>query len=601
MRDSWTSMYIVGRLKPDVTEGLALAETQAVFRQFWNEAENQWARGPSGEEQPGALMAAGRGSHTVRQIYREPLQVLMAMVAVVLLIACANVANLLLARGSARTKEIAVRMSIGARRGRLVRQFLTESAVLAVAGGLLGLLLAVWGTRVIAVMLDAGTNPIVLDVDPDRRVLAFTMLVSLGTGILFGLAPAIQATRLDVTPSLKATATRGGGGRAGLGGRLLVIGQVALCLVLLTGGSLLVRSLINLKGQDTGFRQDDLLLFYLDARGSRIELAQFQDAVLERLRNIPGVRTVAFSTMSPLATDEEARPLRIIGTAGTAPQPRSVVVNRITPDYFQALGIPVLQGRGIGSQDTATAGSVAVVNETMARDYFAGDAIGRVLAIGAKSNVPVTIVGVVRDNRQRNLRQAVPPMAFVPLAQAEESRREVTVSLRIDGDARPVEAFARAAIRATSPDLMMSYARTMRQQVDASLMRERLLATTSAGFVSVALFLAAIGLYGLMSYGVARRVREIGIRIALGATRGMVLRQVLRTTLGLAAIGIAIGLPAAFQATQLVSSFLFGVTVRDSVPYVEAAVVLLAASLLAGYVPARRATRIDPLTAVRSE
>jgi predicted lysophospholipase L1 biosynthesis ABC-type transport system permease subunit len=242
-----------------------------------------------------------------------------------------------------------------------------------------------------------------------------------------------------------------------------------------------------------------------------------------------------------------------------------------------------------------------VVNETMAREYFDGDALGRTLTIGASRTTPVTVVGVVRDNRQRNLRQAVQPMSYVPLAQAEEPPGSVTASLRIDGDPRRVEALAREAIGATSPDLVMSYPRTMRQQIDASLIPERLLAATSTGFVGVALFLSAFGLYGLMSYGVARRVREIGIRIALGATRGMVLRQVLRSTLGLSAGGVAIGLIAALKSTNLVSAFLFGVTVRDPMPYVEAAAVLLAVSLLAGYVPARRATRIDPLTALRSE
>ena len=600
MRDSWTSLYIVGRLKPRVTEAAALNEMRPVFHGFWEEGANKWARNPSGVADAAALLPAGRGSNTVRQAYREPLQLLMAMVAIVLLIACANVANLLLARASARTREVAVRMSLGAGRARLARQFLTESAVLALAGGAAGLLIAMWGTRFIAAMLDAGTNPIVLDADPDLRVLVFTIGVSMLTAVVFGVAPAIRATRVDVNSSLKGAPLHPRIGRTALSGHTLVIAQVALCLVLLAGGSLLVRSLINLKTQNAGFQRENLLLFYLDARGSETEVTKYHDIVLERMRSLPGVRSVSASTMSPLATDEETRPVRIIGGA-EPPMRRAAVTNRVTPDFLTTFGIQLLQGRGIAAQDTATAPQVAAVNETMAREYFNGDAMGRTFTIGANSKVPVTVVGIVRDIRQRNLRQIVPPMAYISLAQAEEAPGELTAALRVEGDPRPVEAQVRETVRATSPDLVISYMRTMQEQVDASLMRERLLATMSSAFVVVGLFLAAIGLYGVMSYGVARRVREIGIRIALGATRRMVLWQVLRRTLGLAAIGVVIGLVAAFQATRLVSSFLFGVTDRDPVTYVTAAGVLLAAALLAGYVPARRATRIDPLTALRAE
>ena len=599
-RDTWTSMYLVGRLKPHVTEATALADVQAVFRPFWAEPENAFARDQSGGEHPAALVPAGRGWSTVRQNYREPLRVLMAMVAIVLLIACANVANLLFARGSARAREIAVRISLGAGRARLSRQFLTESVILALAGGAAGLLLAMWGTRLIAAMLDAGTNPIVIDADPDVRVLMFTMAVSMLTAVVFGLAPAIGATRVDVNSSLRGAPSHPRAGRTALSGQTLVIAQVALCLVLLAGGGLLVQSLMNLKTQHIGFQRENLLLFYLDTRGSKTEVTRLHEIFLERMRSLPVVRSASASTMSPLATDEETRPIRIAG-APDAARRRAAVTNRVTADFLATFGIPLLRGRGIAVQDTDTAPHVAVVNETMARDYFDGDAIGRTFTIGADSKVPVTVVGVVRDNQQRNLRQTIPPMAYIPLAQAEEAPRMVTVALRVEGDPRLIEALARENVRATSPDLVISYVRTMQEQMDASLMRERLLATMSTAFVVVALFLAAIGLYGVMAYGVARRVREIGIRIALGATRRMVLWQVLRRSLGLAAIGIVIGLVAAFQTTRLASSFLFGLTDRDPFTYAASACVLLAAALVAGYVPARRATRIDPLVALRSE
>jgi predicted permease len=600
MRDTWTSMYLVARLKPGVTEVAALAEVQPVFQRFWAEPENKWAAGPSNDNHPAVLMPAGRGWSSVRQNYRESLRLLMAMVTVVLLIACSNVANLLLARASARTREVAVRMSIGASRARLVRQFLTESLVLAVAGGAVGLIVAMWGIRIIAAMLDAGTNPIVLDADLDARVLAFTTLVSMLTGIVFGLAPAIRGTGVDVMPSLRATVSTPGSARAALSGRALVVCQFALCLVLLAGGAMLVRSLVNLKTQDTGFQRENLLLFYLDARGSQTDVMKLHEAVLDRLRTIPSVRSAALSTMSPLATDEETRPVRLAGAAG-ASRPRPAVTNRITPDYLSTFGIQVVKGRGIAVQDSATAARVAVVNETMARDYFEGEALGRTFNFGLTSKVPVTVVGVVRDNRQRSLRQAIPAMAIVPLVQAEESPRQLTASLRIEGDPRPVEALAREAIRATSADLVVSYVRTMQQQVDASLMPERLLTTISSGFVVLSLVLAAIGLYGVMSYGVARRVHEIGVRMALGASRGAIMRQVLTTTVALSGCGIVIGLLAAHQTTRFVSSFLYGVTDRDPITFAAAAVVLLVVSVIAGYIPARRATRIDPLVALRSE
>ena len=601
MRDNWTSMYLVGRLKPGVTEETARAEMQSVFRQFWEEPENKWARGSSTEDHPAALLPAGRGWSSIRQNYRESLQVLMAMVAVVLLIACSNVANLLLARASARTREIAVRMSIGASRPRLVRQLLTESVVLAVAGGAMGLIIATWGTRFIVAMLNAGTNPIVIDANPDSRVLIFTIVVSMLTAVVFGLAPAIRATRVDVSPSLRGTGAGAGRRRAAIGGQALVVCQVALCLVLLAGGTLLVRSLINLRTQDTGFRRENLLLFYLDARGSRTNVMTVHDAVLDRMRAMPGVRSVALSTMSPLATDEEIRPIRLAGPTAASRPRAAVTTNRITPDYFSTFGIPVVKGRGIAVQDSATAPRVAVVNQTMARDYFDGDAIGRTFSFGVQANVPVTVVGVVRDNRQRNLRQAIPAMAYVPVVQAEEPPRLLTASLRIDGDPRPVEALARAAIRETSPDLVVSYVRTMQQQVNASLMPERLLATMSSVFVTLSIVLAAIGLYGVMSYGVARRVHEIGIRMALGANRGTVMRQVLTTTVAMSGCGIVIGLAAAYQGTRFVSSFLYGVTERDPLTFAVAAAVLLLTALAAGYVPARRATGIDPVQALRAE
>jgi predicted permease len=600
MRDTWTSLTLVGRVAPGLSESQALAGLDPIFQTFWMEPDNAWVRPKSETRHPARLSPAERGTSGLRTAYSEPLGVLMGMVGLVLLIACVNVANLLIARGVARRRELAIRLSIGAGRLRLVRQLLTESFLLATAGGVLALVLAMWGTTAIVAILKGGNSPIVIDVNPNGRVMAFTFAVSLLTGILFGLAPALQGARLDLTPALRASGHGSARLRRMASGKVLVAGQVALSLLLLVGTGLLVRTLVNLKTLDAGFQKGPLLLFYFDTRGTKSDVMKLYQPLAERLRTLPGVRAASVSTMSPLATTSETRGIRIADDV-TPGRVRSAVTNRVIADYFSTFDIPIVRGRGLTPEALATAARVAVVNETMAREYFGGDPLGRVFAFNAFPNVPVTIVGVARDVRQFRLREPVAPMAYVPLDHAEERQSLLTAALRTDAAPRSIEAEVKAAVQATSPDLVVSYMRTMDEQIDSSLQRERLLATLAMAFGALGLVLACVGLYGVMAYGVARRLREFSIRLALGATRAALLRRVLGETLVLIAFGIAAGLAGALAASRFVSAFLYGLTPTDPVTFGAAAVVLLVTSLVAAYLPARRAASADPVRALKME
>ena len=599
MRTTWTSLTIVGRARPGATTSRMEADLDRIFQPYWMEPENAWARRAS-TPHPARIAPAGRGTEALRDVYADPLNVLMGMVVLVLLVACANIANLLSARGVARRRELAIRLSIGAGRMRLVRQLMTESVMLATAGGVLGLLVAMWSTAAIASILATGSSPILLDVDPNRRVLAFSLAISFATGVVFGLLPALTATRVDLVPALKIQGDRSSRLQRLTSGRTLIVGQIAISLILLVATGLLVRSLVNLKRQDPGFQRDRLLLFWVDTRGSKSSVMDLYAPMLARLRDVPGVSAASISTMSPLATNRETRAI-LIPSNGSPPKRGAVVNNRITADYFTTLGIPLLRGRGIRNDDVGSGPAIAVVNETMAREFYGGDPLGRVFSFGRDPGPPVTIVGVVRDVRQTNLRDTIEPMVYVALSQAEEPQPVLTTAIRAHGDPRSIEAAALAAVRAASPDLVTSYVRTMEQQIDASITRERLLAALSAAFGVLALVLAAVGLFGMMAYAVARRVREFAIRQALGATRREVLGRVLRETLWVATAGIVVGMVTAAAAARLVSAFLYGLGPTDSVTFASAAMVLFVTSAVAGFLPARRAASVSPAQALKNE
>ncbi len=610
-RDGWVSVSLVARTTPNAAFGQTQKAADAVFTRFWMEPENAWARGRNAATiRHAALQPAAKGSAALRDKYAKPLAVLMSLVGIVLFIACANVANLLLARGSARAKEIAVRLSIGAGRRRIVRQLITESFLLSACGGVLGLVVAAGSTHVVASLLASGQWPTLLDVTLNARVLAFTTAICVVTAVAFGLTPALSATAVHLSSTLKdggtATARRT---RIG-GGKTLVAAQVALCVVMIATAGLLVRTLHNLRTLEAGFGRTSLLLFNVDTYQSKLSHARriaVYSQILEALRAIPGVVSAAYGERSPVDFSEQRRKLEIPGSvlpAGVA----GVSSNVVTPGYFSSFGIRLLRGRYLSTQDRVGTPNVAVVSETMARSYFRGaDAIGRTIALGG-NKLPMTIVGIVSDVRHEHLREAPPPMVYTPLAQPTEAfdggmgyPGRLTAVIQTSVDPAGIVALARRAVSSVSKDVPITYTRTMEQQLDAALVRERMLASLAGGFAFLALLLAFVGLYGVMSYNVMRRAREICIRVAFGATSAVVLGGVLREALVVCVWGIVIGLAGTLIATQFVSSFLFGLSPRDPGTLGAVAAMLIAIALLAGYLPARRAAATDPMSLLKGE
>jgi putative ABC transport system permease protein len=610
------SLRIVGRLRAGVSEAQAAAALETVFRQYMSEPEQQWVyEGSSKYFQAAALLPAARGSDDLRRQYTKPLNVLMAMVAVVLVIACANVANLLLARAAARTREVAVRMGVGAGRARLVRQFLTESLLLALGGGALGLLLAFPATSAILSLFNAGPIAVLLDVSPNIRILAFTTLASIVTGVAFGWVPALRATRVNLTPALKDGGSGLAAGRRWTTGKVLVASQLALCVIVIAAAGLLVRTLENLRTLDAGFRKENVLLFNVDTTAVGFPAEQrpaFYADLVERLRARPGVVSVSLSRRTPIDFSSELRRIEVTGFQGQGIQ--GVSTNVVTPEYFATFGIGLVRGRGFTPQDQRNTPRVALVSDAMARFFYGdSDPIGRSFRLGGGSQQETwTIVGIVQDVRQERLRTAAPTrMVYTPLMQAprgpdprSDTLSRLTVEIRSGGAVAALTALAasvREEARAVRKDAVVSYIRTMDEQLDASMIRERVLATLSTAFSALALVLSAVGLYGVMAYTVARRSREIGIKLALGAARTSVLLQVLRDTLTVSATGIAVGVFAAVVLAEGVSAFLFGLAPRDPLTLVGSAAVLLVTTLVAGYLPARKAAAVDPMQALRTE
>jgi predicted permease len=514
----------------------------------------------------------------------------------------------LLARATVRAREVAIRLSIGAGRARLVRQFLTESLLYALAGGLLGILLSFASTGAVVSLFDTGEMPIRLDVDVDGRVLAFTIAISVLAGIGFGILPSFAATRVDLARELKEGAVVRHGRRRVATGKALVVGQVALCMLIIAVAGLLVQTLRNLRTFDAGFERDNILLFNLGTAGASItpeRRTALYGELRRRLGELPGVTAVAMSSRSPIDFSAQLRGISVPGFQG---KDEGVSTYVVTPEYFPLFGIRVLRGRGFTYQDRAGSPPVALVNERMARTYFgSADPIGRTFRFLSEKEL-ATIVGVVEDVRHEQLREAAPPSVYRAIGQpvigldgTAEVPHRVTVEIRSRNDPRSLVTAVRNEVRAAHPEATVWYTRTMHQQLDAALIRERLLASLSTGFGLLALLLAFVGLYGVMSYRVARRGREIGVRMALGATRGLVLRQVVRETMTLASVGVVMGLAASLAVTSVVSSFLFGLSPHDPVMFAAVVAMLMTTALVAGFLPARRAASIDPMRALRAE
>jgi predicted permease len=602
------SLYILGRLKRGVAREQAEANVNLLARQIWHE----YAGPVLSKEQEQTLerahirlTPAARGLSRLRFEFSLPLQILMVVVGLVLLIACANIANLLLARATARQREIAVRMAMGAGRARLIRQMLTESLVAALLGGGLGILFAAWASHALLAMVSAGPEPLPLSVAPDARVLAFTLLVSLATALLFGTAPAVRATRINLSPGLKErTGAVSVAGRSPLA-KALVVAQVALSLVLLIGAALFLRTLVKLAKVDTGFNKENVLLFGIDpsAVGYKEDsrLVSLYQQVESRVSAVPGVRATSISFFT-FNQGEWTEPVSIPGRTPTPENDMAATHNVAGPGYFATMGIPLVLGRVFGPQDTEESPKVAIINETMARWYFPnGSPIGCRFGIGdnPKHSSDIEVVGVVKDAKHESLRERPFPEAYYPYTQRIGYYYDFEV--RYAGNPQTIIAEVRRAIGEVDRSLPVAYQSTLAQQVERSIASQTLIAQLSSFFGVLAVFLACVGIYGVMSYAVTRRTNEIGVRMALGAGPLNVLWMVMRESLILVALGLVMGLGLALAGERLVKKMLFGLAPTDPLSLVAGAVLLLAFALLAGYLPARKASRVDPMVALRYE
>ncbi|HZM86773.1 MAG TPA: ABC transporter permease [Blastocatellia bacterium] len=600
------SLYLIGRLKPGTSVEQAGAETNLLFKQVLQEysgAQPSEKRLQDIQQARIELTPAGRGLSELRREFSLPLKILMIVVGVVLLIACANIANLLMARAAARVQEFTIRVALGASAARIGRQLLTESLLLALVGGAAGVLLGSWGSSALVSMVSTGPQALPLNVEPDLRVLLFTVVLSILSAVVFGTAPAIRASRVELNASLKSNRASSSAITKSLVGKTLLVSQVALSLLLLVGAGLFVRTLVNLQRVDAGFNQEQVLLFQIDtdAIGYKQDsrLVQLYRDVEARVSSIPGVRAASFSMFAfnqggwnaPASTRADS------SSAGTV----QIGNNSVGPDFFEAMGLPLLAGRGFGAQDTESSPKVAVISEAMAQRMFPNSSpLGKRFGMGGpEHSEDIEIIGVVKDAKYGNLMEEPRPMAYYPYSQSIIFLSNLEVSF--SGEPGAITAETRRAIKDVHRDLPIVDAVRMSEHVGRSLVQQKLIARLSSFFGVLALLLACIGLFGIMSYSVTKRTNEIGIRMALGAGRADVMRLVLREGMTPVIIGVAIGLPAAIMGARLIATLLFGLQPSDPLTISVATVLIIGVAALAGYLPARKASRVDPMTALRCE
>ncbi|MBI3406178.1 MAG: ABC transporter permease [Acidobacteria bacterium] len=606
--DHWW-LLVIGRLNPGLTAeqafpGLNAKFQSTVFQGLAPKPDEYFAR------MSVELVPAATGLDELRRKFSETLFILMGLVGVVLLIACANVANLLLARATCRQKEIGVRLSLGASHGRLVRQLLTESLLLSAMGGVVGLLFAYWGSDLLVGLVSAPTDPLSLNLSPDYRVLGFTAAACIFTGFLFGLAPAWRSARLDLTTAVKQTTQSMGSGGARLGlGKILVVSQVALSLVLLFGAGLFVRTLVNLRQLDLGFAQDNVLIFGLNPTQSGYKSAALKDLysrVQRSVASLPGVVSATSSWHLLLHGGRRSDTLRVPGYVSKSGKDPSVSVMPAGPDFFATMKIPFLQGRDFTERDSEHAPKVAIVNQAFVNLYFPGrNPIGQLIGLGDMGQeTDVEIIGLVKDAKYDSLRREMTPTVYHPLRQAENIPY-MYFEVRTAMDPAALVPAVRSAVASIDRNVPLFGVTTETILIDEHLLRERLFAKLVSGFSLLALLLACVGLYGILSYGVTRRTREIGIRMALGGQPQDILKMVLKETLLLVAMGVAMGVPVSLFATRMAATvladMLYEVKPTDSATVAMATAMTIAVAVFAGFLPARRAARIDPMVALRYE
>ncbi len=593
-------IQIMGRLRPGVTRAQAQATLAPAFQ--------QWVTGTAANDRqranlPALVVKEGAGGlDSLRRKYSQPIYVLLALVGLILALACANVANLLLARAAARGREIALRLSVGAGRLRIVRQLLTESVLLASLGGALGILFASWGTRFLTMLLANGRANFTLHAELNWHVLGAAAALSLLTGVLFGLAPALQATRVDVLPALKEA--RLGQPQAthafrwlGLS-RLLIVSQIAISLLILVAAGLFVRTLSNLESVELGFNRENVLLFQLDARKAGHkdpEIATFYGNLRRQLSaSLLEDSLIGAGTGLPL------------GVAGAPQDPANRILN-VGPAFFKTMQIPILAGRDFEESDRPGSQAVAVINEVFAKANFGNrNPLGQHLILRkAEEGEPLArdmeIVGVCRNARYGGLTRKIAPVVYMPYDQGYPLPDQMVYALRTSGDPLRYVNSVRETVRQADARVPVTEVRTQAADIDQTINQEITFAELCSAFAILLLVIACVGLYGTVSYNVARRTGEIGIRMALGAQRGGIVRMVLREVLLLAAGGLAIGMAAAPSMSKLVASYLYGMKANDPLALTLAMAILLIAAVLASYTPARKASRIDPMTALRHE
>jgi predicted permease len=603
-------LQVMGRLKPDATATQVQGNLEGVFQQTARAGLDSYLKSLTDEQRataqnrtrtavPRLIVEPGdRGIYDVNSNDLRSVTILSIVVAMVLLIVCANVANLLLSRATTRYKELSVRLSLGATRPRLIRQLLTESLLLAAMGGALGILIGYWGRQLLP-----GTPGRMTALD--WRILAFVLIVTGLTGILFGIAPALRGTGMNVSSALKESSRGVVGSRSVLSKALLIV-QVAISLVLLVGAGLFLRTLHNLRQVDVGFKPQNLLLFRVTPQLNRYDekrMATLYRSLLERLGSVPGVHGAAMSQPALLSGSISSTSIFVQGRVypiTTVDYDNSINRLTISPNFFEVMGIPLVMGRGFTDRDNETGQKVVIINETAARKYFPNqNPIGQRFGSSIETTGQLEIVGILRDAKYDSVRDQAPPTMYVPYPQTRLGN--AVFEVRAAGNPTAMTGAIREAVRQVDPNLPIMDVSTQIEQVERRFLQEKVFAQAYSLFGGLALLVASVGLFGLMSYSVARRTNEIGIRMALGAQRGDVLRLVMRESMVLVAVGVLIGLAVALGASSYVKTLLFGLPPTDVMTIAAAIGVMVLVSTIAGYLPARRASRVDPMVAVRYE